>query len=646
MYIDGDNGAGVTGDSTVTIAADINNNASGLAVTVEDRTDNNVTFTGQVGTGSGTDTDGGILVQNVTGGIVGFSESVRVYTDDSTGIKLLNNTGGTITFNGMDVTTDDHQGFSATGGGTLAASNSVNENKIIATDADATGVEIDGMTIDSAGVAFDTINVTGVPVGSEGVKFSNNTDGSISVTGNMTINTGSETAVEISDNDSAVTLSGDTINLNGSTGVGIDISGTNTSVLVSADVTNSGTTAVRIGGNATAATISGNISDDSATLVEVNGLTGGTVNVSGNLTRTGSGSQGILVTNNTGGTLNITGDVTLNTGTSTGVEFSGNSGTFAGNIDGSGSNNLAVTTTTGSGIVVSGGGAITIDSGTTANSVTMTGTNANGAIDIDDATDLTINNTNVAVQAAADGTDTPGISILHTINTVGQVELNDVTVTVADGRGVDVVANGTGRLDLVMDNVEIDVTNQVGIDQVGFSLDTGALTNRVDLTMTNSTIRADDASAFLATLDDASGDVRFLITSDTGGGGQSFSNNSADTTFDVTVDDSMSFSAQIGTTSTVDDDDPVANPDTFISNRFANSGGGDPFAVNLISGSVDLDLRGNTAQGGTGVFRLTTPGDPFRLVDRDDTVNDVNNTGNVVDTNGNIINRSPGVPIP
>jgi hypothetical protein len=576
VYIDGDNGAGVTGDSTVTIAADIKNSGTGRAVIVEDRTDNDVAFTGEVGNGSGT--DGGILVRNVNGGNVAFTESVTVNTSNHTGIQLENNTDGTITFNGMDVTTTNQAGFSATGGGTLAVSDSVNSNTIDTTD--GSGVIIDGMEIDSAGVAFDTIDVSNATT--VGVQFSNNTGGSISVTGDMDLDTDSATAVEISGNDGAVTLSGDTIDLTGSNGVGIDISGTNTSVSVSADVENSEGTAVRIGGNPTLATISGNITSDTATLLEVNGLTAGTVNVSGDMTHTGSGGQGILVTGNSSGDLNVTGDIDVDTGANngvtvtgstndfsaifegdiaisttngtgisvtgnannssaafsgdinitasgsgSGVSFSGNTGSFVGSITGSSTNNLTVSTNSGTGIAVGGGGDININ-GFAGNRNSITTTSGVG-IDATNAEDFRATNTNINSGTAN------AVEVTHNNATASSVSFDGVTVTNGDV-GFMITAAGSGELDVVLDQILIS-----GVAQQGLLLDTDAGSNRVDLTLTDSSITAADASAVAAVIDGGSGNVRFLIQ------GNTLTNNSAtDATMDISMTTSAVVSATIG----------------------------------------------------------------------------------------------------
>jgi hypothetical protein len=208
----------------------------------------------------------------------------------------------------------------------------------------------------------------------------------------------------------------------------------------------------------------------------------------------------------------------------------------------------------------------------------------------------------------------------------------------ADISGVDIFANGLNQLDVNMNNVTITLA-----DQTGIALDTGA-SSRLDLTLMNATVGVQNASAFLATVDDGPGDVRFLIMNNV------FSNNSANATASIVVDDGNALSAQIGTTSTQIPADPVSPPSTFLSNRFINTNAaGDPFTLDLVDGTVDLDLRGNTAQGGTVTFTLTAAiGEVFRLVDRNDTIGAPgdNNVGDVVDTNANIINRAPPVTLP
>jgi Bacterial Ig domain/Bacterial cadherin-like domain len=86
-----------------------------------------------------------------------------------------------------------------------------------------------------------------------------------------------------------------------------------------------------------------------------NGLEGGTVNLTGNIT-----GGGIGVYESTGGTLNLSGNLTFNTGTTNAVELVDNhNGTGGATINFS-SGNLAITTTTGKGFHSSLGGTINV----------------------------------------------------------------------------------------------------------------------------------------------------------------------------------------------------------------------------------------------------------------------------------------------
>jgi VCBS repeat-containing protein len=111
-------------------------------------------------------------------------------------------------------------------------------------------------------------------------------------------------------------------------------------------------------------TFSGPISSNAHRPVHVEGVSGGSVIVSGNLTATG---QGMLVQNNSGGTIAFTGVTkSFNTGTNAAVTLTSNTGAV---ISFSGTT-LQVTTTSGNGIAATGGGTLEI----TGNSNTISST--------------------------------------------------------------------------------------------------------------------------------------------------------------------------------------------------------------------------------------------------------------------------------
>jgi hypothetical protein len=109
----------------------------------------------------------------------------------------------------------------------------------------------------------------------------------------------------------------------------------------------------------------GSISSNAHRPVQVEGVGGGTVNVTGNLTATG---QGLLVQNNIGGTIAFSGATkSFNTGANAAVTLSGNNGATV-NFQGG---NLAITTTAGAGFAATGGGTVSVTG--TGNTVNSTG---------------------------------------------------------------------------------------------------------------------------------------------------------------------------------------------------------------------------------------------------------------------------------
>jgi hypothetical protein len=681
-------------DPTVNIAANVMNTVGGMSVNIEDMTGGGVTFTGMVD-----DMDGGVLIQNNTGGSFIFTDTLTVDTGNNDAVALLSNTGATLSFNGLDInaTGAAARGFVATGGGTLIVSN-VNDTMV--TSEMAAALQLDGMSIGAGNVTFDMVNQTAgtttgvilrnltgtasVTVGADpnmpgtiissnggvlvdggannitintdietsggeslevinrtggtvifngeindtgaGMNIANNTAGSINITDELTFNTGANDAITIAGNNgAAIDFTGtSSIDLGTTSGSGVHLTGTNTNVDVDADITGGTGNSVDVEGVATA-TFDGDITNTAGRTVQIHNVTAGGVTFTGEINDT---SAGISIDNNTGGTVNFTGDVTLNTGANDALTIEDNGAGQTTNF--TAASQLDIDTSSGNGIVIDNTGNVSILG--TGNTVDTTANGGDG-IEITNARNVTINN--MTIDAEGDF----GVDInLDGAVANSDVNFNNLTVNGADISGVDIFANGLNQLDVNMNNVTITLA-----DQTGIALDTGA-SSRLDLTLMNATVGVQNASAFLATVDDGPGDVRFLIMNNV------FSNNSANATASIVVDDGNALSAQIGTTSTQIPADPVSPPSTFLSNRFINTNAaGDPFTLDLVDGTVDLDLRGNTAQGGTVTFTLTAAiGEVFRLVDRNDTIGAPgdNNVGDVVDTNANIINRAPPVTLP
>ena len=152
MFVRGD--ASFDGDPNMSIEVDITNSGGGMSVDIADVTGGGITFTGMID-----DTDGGILLENNSGGTFLFTEMVTVDTSNNDAVSLINNSGATISFNGLELmaTGAGNKGFTATGGGDLTVTNS--NPTTISTDID-TALELDGMTINAANVTFDRVEMT------------------------------------------------------------------------------------------------------------------------------------------------------------------------------------------------------------------------------------------------------------------------------------------------------------------------------------------------------------------------------------------------------------------------------------------------------------------------------------------------------
>lgn len=681
------------GNPTLNIAADVTNTTGGLSVDVQDLTGGSVTFSGLVD-----DQDGGVLVQNNTGGSVIFTNTLTVDTANNDAVALVNNAGATLSFNGLDLNAEGagNRGFTASGGGTLTVSN-VNDTVVVSEVGSA--VFLDTMSIDTGNVVFDrvtqtagteegvvlrdlagpgsvtigadpntpgtitssgggvlvegganniTINTNVVTTGGDsveiidrtggtvafngtvndtgaGMNIANNTGGTINITDDLTFNTAANDAITITDNNGAAINFTNTssIDLMGTSGSGVHLSGTNTDVEVDADITGgaAGGASVEIEGTATAV-FDGDITNTAGRTVLVNNQAGGTATFNGDINDTG---QGIRIENNTGGSVSFTGDVTLNTAANDALSTSGN--TAAHTTTFTAASQLDIDTTSGDGIDLNGPGAFNVlGTGNTIDTVTGVG------IRTDNAGVATINNTTVNTTGAANAVD-----ITHTAAATSTVIFDNLMITTAGNRGISVLANSAQKNTLTI--TDSTITN---VGQEGIFYDTGAAATRTDFTFTNGTITAGNNEAFQAILDDTTGaDVRFLIDN------SDFNNNSVATaTMDILVDDFATLSATIG--EPLGSEDPP--PNFLLGNDFNNSAvGGESFHAEVVSATavINLDLRSNRALGATPSFELDQTAGIFRLVDRDDTINGLNNqgtvnfTGVIVDTNPPVLQPTP-----
>jgi hypothetical protein len=134
----------------------------------------------------GTSAAHSLLVEKRTGGTFTASGPIA---DTATGIDLASNTGATIDLTGkLSLETTTHGAFSATGGGTVAASNG--ENTAITTT--GTAVHVQNTTIGAGNLDFQKVSASGAPTG---IALENTgSSGKLNVTGTGTPGSGGEIA--------------------------------------------------------------------------------------------------------------------------------------------------------------------------------------------------------------------------------------------------------------------------------------------------------------------------------------------------------------------------------------------------------------------------------------------------------------------
>src|ERR1017187_5015290 len=129
--------------------------------------------------------------------------------------------------------------------------------------------------------------------------------------------------------------------------------------------TAAGTDFLVAGGNGTI-TYAGTINNTAGRSVDINGITGGSVTLSGNITDTGTG---LNVSGCSGGTVTFSGATkTFNTGANTAISLTSNTGATINFSNGG----LGITTTSGTGCNATGGGTVTVTTGANANTISST----------------------------------------------------------------------------------------------------------------------------------------------------------------------------------------------------------------------------------------------------------------------------------
>jgi hypothetical protein len=251
------------------------------------------------------------------------------------------------------------------------------------------------------------------------------------------------------------------------------------------------------------------------------------------------------------------------------------------------------TTGTGTGSVTMAINDLNI-SGQSAEGLQFTNLNA-GTIEVNTTT---VSNGTVALDFAAANTGSLNLRVLNsTFN-------NNATVALT----------GTGHFGMLVDNTDITTGNT----DIAFSLTQSGAAQNADVTFRN-------GNNFMT------GDANALFISSSGANGK---------TFNLLVEDSL-FTNNSATASTADITAASTSlmNNTIQGNTFTNANVGG-VNVNITSNGatavMNLNLGGdttdrNTASGGTGEFRVhELVGSDFNVFERDDTFNDLRNTGTVV----------------
>jgi hypothetical protein len=174
-----------------------------------------------------------------------------------------------------------------------------------------------------------------------------------------TLSAGAGSGISLSNADGTVAFNGTTTLSGGPTIAVVGGSAGTISFASGASVTNPAGSALLVSASAPALTYAGSISSNAARPVQIEGMTGGSVAVSGSVTGTGNG---ILVQNNNTGsakTITFSGAVNLSTGANEAVTLANNTGATIGFTSGA----TDLTTTTGNAFAATGGGTVNLSGG-------------------------------------------------------------------------------------------------------------------------------------------------------------------------------------------------------------------------------------------------------------------------------------------
>lgn len=365
LEVEGDDGTGHDGNATINIAGDLLNTGGGYVVDVQNMTGGGVTVSGSV---EDPNQDGlGILVQDNSAGIYNFTGATRLNTGDNRAVSLINNDGASIAFTDLQAEANDADTFVVIGGGLVTVTDPNGEGNITNTgtgsalvvlgdddpNAIANGNPTVSITPDinnsGGGYAVDVQHLTGGSVTTNGtitdtdtqgmgIRAWENSDATIDFNGLSDLSTGTNTAVSLRNNsDSTINFGnlmatstdadtfevwgGGTITVNDPNDDGF-ITNTGTGdalVVLGADDAN----AV---GNPTLTVNTDVNNSGGGYAVDVRDLTGGSVDINGDVSDPNADGMGIRALDNENATISFDGLTNLDTGNATAVLLRNNDG--------------------------------------------------------------------------------------------------------------------------------------------------------------------------------------------------------------------------------------------------------------------------------------------------------------------------------
>lgn len=494
-------------------------------------------------------TGGGI--QQVAGGVaqIGQNAGARV---DGAGLAL-NNARGNLAFTTVNIFNDSGIGLNVDSTpGTFTLANA--GGSIDTTNSGA--VSIVDTTLGTTSFA----NITSTN-GANGILLSNVTGGSFGVTGTASVSGATDTAVEIVNSATPVTIataaltgvnglsitggtSAGTLNVNGGTitsnsaaGTGVLVSGT------SANITFAGTDVSQVA---------------AGRIVQVDNTTAGTVlfNTAGSIAGTAAGNIGVQIAGNAGA-VNLN-NVTVANAAATAISMTNNSGsTRVGNVN--------------------------IDGGTT-------------GINLADNTALA-----TVEGGTIDGTSANGIDIANSLALIDTVNLG--TSTLIGGDGITVTKSNANS-----DTVDITVVNIAAAGGRGiFVNNTGAGTQTVNISSTS----AATAGHGIEVVKSGAGSIRFSLGNSslisTAGSGLTLNGTGGAGTLVVTglADNAITAAATAGAifeTVTFDSDLGTVGDQAVSGGGSSISASGAGLRLNNVTGGLDFDSISIGNSGGTGLF--------------------------------------------